>query len=153
MESGDLVIRPITAADTDPAASLSAELGYPVDGPTMASRIRQLGAAADHAVFVACRSDRVLGWVHVATVHHMQAEPRAEIGGLVVSADARRQGIGARLVARAEQWAQERGLTGILVRSQIMREDAHRFYLREGYARTKTSAVFSKELRRSGSVD
>jgi hypothetical protein len=34
----------------------------------------------------------------------------------------------------------------MLVRSQIKREDAHRFYLREGYVRTKTSVVFTKEL-------
>ena len=41
-------------------------------------------------------------------------------------------------------WAREHGFGSILVRSQVMREDAHRFYLREGYAQTKTSAVFSK---------
>jgi hypothetical protein len=28
-----------------------------------------------------------------------------------------------------------------------MREAAHRFYLREGYERTKTSAVFTKKLQ------
>jgi GNAT superfamily N-acetyltransferase len=80
-------------------------------------------------------------------VEHLQADVRAEIGGLVVAAGCRSQGIGARLVGHAEQWARERGMCGMVVRSQIKREDAHRFYLREGYERTKTSAVFSKELR------
>lgn len=74
------------------------------------------------------------------------AAPRAEIGGLVVSAPARGRCVGAQLVARAEAWAREQGLSAILVRSQIAREDAHRFYLREGYQRTKTSAVFTKPL-------
>jgi hypothetical protein len=32
------------------------------------------------------------------------------------------------------------------VRSQIIREDAHRFYLREGYSKVKTSVVFEKPL-------
>jgi hypothetical protein len=32
----------------------------------------------------------------------------------------------------------------MLVRSRVTREQAHRFYLREGYELTKTSAVFSK---------
>jgi len=40
----------------------------------------------------------------------------------------------------------EHGLRRALVRSQIAREAAHRFYLREGYARIKTSAVFEKDL-------
>jgi hypothetical protein len=34
----------------------------------------------------------------------------------------------------------------MVVRSQVAREAAHRFYLRHGYERTKTSAVFSKVL-------
>ena len=63
-----------------------------------------------------------------------------------MAADVRSTGVGALLVHRAEQWARERGFDAILVRSQIMREAAHRFYLREGYERTKTSAVFTKKL-------
>jgi hypothetical protein len=34
----------------------------------------------------------------------------------------------------------------MVVRSQMAREAAHRFYVREGYRQTKTSAVFSKSL-------
>ena len=40
----------------------------------------------------------------------------------------------------------QHGLRRALVRSQVSREPAHRFYLREGYARVKTSAVFEKVL-------
>jgi GNAT superfamily N-acetyltransferase len=139
-------IRAIASADTEAAVRLSAELGYPVDSTVMRARIDQLAVRPDHGAYVACVGGRVVGWIHVSAVHHMQSEPRAEIGGLVVDASVRGAGIGARLVARAEQWATEHGLGSILVRSQIMREAAHRFYLREGYTRTKTSAVFSKVL-------
>ena len=65
-----------------------------------------------------------------------------------MSSKLRSRGIGRVLVARAEQWALERGLKSVVVRSQIAREAAHNFYLREGYARTKTSAVFTKQLDR-----
>jgi hypothetical protein len=37
-------------------------------------------------------------------------------------------------------------LKSIVVRSRATREAAHRFYLREGYTQTKTSAVFTKSL-------
>ena len=139
-------IRAIVPADADAAAHLSGELGYPIDATTMRRRIEQLTTTVDHGAFVACQAGHVVGWIHVSAVHHMQSDSRAEIGGLVVAAHVRSGGIGAQLVARAEQWAREVGLTSVVVRSQIMREAAHRFYLREGYTRTKTSAVFSKSL-------
>jgi (aminoalkyl)phosphonate N-acetyltransferase len=144
--SDSIEIRPIVPADAARAAALSGELGYPCDDAAMRARIEHLEGAADHGVFVATRGGRVVGWVHVSAVLHLQGEPRAEIGGLVVTADARSLGIGAMLVARAEQWARDQRLASVVVRSQIMREDAHRFYLREGYERTKTSAVFTKNL-------
>lgn len=146
MSRPDIHIRLMVPADADAAAGLSAELGYPADPGAMRARIVQLAAAPDHAVFVADSGRDVIGWIHVSAVLHLQADPRAEIGGLVVAARVRGQRIGAALVARAEQWAREQGFTSLVVRSQIMREDAHRFYLREGYARTKTSAVFTKVL-------
>lgn len=141
-----VAIRRAARADADAIAQLSGELGYPTDRATMARRIQALSASADHAVFVACRADRLVGWIHVAAVRHLQADTRAEIGGLVVASEVRGERIGARLVRAAEEWAADAGLATIVVRSQIAREAAHRFYEREGYARTKTSAVFTKSL-------
>lgn len=139
-------IRPVRLDDAEAAAGLSGELGYPIDADRMRRRLETLLQLPDHAVFVAVRDGVVLGWIHVSEVMHLQSDPRVEIGGLVVTESARGQRVGASLVARAEQWASSRGFNAILVRSQIKREDAHRFYLREGYARTKTSAVFAKAL-------
>jgi GNAT superfamily N-acetyltransferase len=146
MDFPDLLIREVTPADAMVVAVLSAELGYPASYLSMQQRIESLLRQPDHVVYVACLFGSVVGWVHVSVVHHLAADPRAEIGGLVVSADVRSRGVGACLVARAEQWAAERGVNTMTVRSRVTREDAHRFYLREGYERTKTSAVFSKTL-------
>jgi GNAT superfamily N-acetyltransferase len=112
----------------------------------MRRRIEDIARLPDHAVFIACQGASVVAWIHVSVVQHLQDDRKAEIGGLVVTANARSAGIGRELVRRAEQWAQERGLKSVVVRSRIAREAAHRFYLREGYVRTKTSAVFTKEL-------
>ena len=148
MPSPDRIIdvRAATPDDAETAAQLSEALGYPVSAQEMRHRIEWLAASPDHGVYVACCDSQVVGWIHVMVVQHMQSEARAEIGGLVVAEHARSAGIGAQLVASAEQWARDAGLAHIVVRSQIAREAAHRFYLREGYARTKTSAVFSKSL-------
>ena len=141
-----LVAREISTMDAASAARLSAELGYPVSSEEMKRRIESLARMPDHAVYVACVSGEVVGWIHVQMSHHLQADSRAEIGGLVVSSEERSRGIGRRLVAVAEKWALQRELKSIVVRSRATREAAHRFYLREGYTQTKTSAVFTKIL-------
>jgi GNAT superfamily N-acetyltransferase len=141
-----LLIREITINDAEAAGRLSAEFGYPASKETMAGRIKALESRTDHVVFLACLDHAAVGWIDVGIVHHLQAEPYGEIGGFVVSEEYRSTGVGKQLIARAELWMREHGLRRALVRSQIMREAAHRFYLREGYARVKTSAVFEKEL-------
>jgi GNAT superfamily N-acetyltransferase len=141
-----VIIREISINDAPAVAELSGELGYPVSAEAMQIRIEALRRLANHAVYVACKSNAVVGWIDVGIVHHLQTEPYGEIGGLVVSDQLRSSGIGRQLVAVAEQWARDRGVSNMLVRSRTSREAAHRFYEREGYARTKTSAVFTKGL-------
>ena len=70
----------------------------------------------------------------------------AEIGGLVVSGGHREEGIGEALLAACEVWAIGRGHRELRVRSNAVRERAHRFYLRHGYAVEKTSLTFHKAL-------
>lgn len=142
-----LTIREIESKDAEAAARLSGELGYPVSASELSSRIGRLARLPDHAVYVACQGDRVVGWMDIGVVHHLQSDPYAEIGGLVVDSNARNSGIGRELVRTAERWAKERSLAFLLVRSNVIREAAHRFYLRESFSRTKTSAVFVKNLR------
>ena len=146
----DVHIRPIEIADAEVVADLSAELGYPASAAAMEERIRNYALLTDRVVFVACpntkKNNAVIGWIDVGIVHHLQAEPTGEIGGLVVSHACRNSGIGAKLVSHAEEWVKNHGVTRMIVRSRISRDAAHRFYLREGYEQTKTSAVFSKIL-------
>lgn len=142
-------IREISPADAEPVARLSGELGYPVSTTAMERRIRETRELPNHVVYVACllNPERVVGWIDVSIAHHLQSEPYGEIGGLVVSSECRNLGIGQKLVRRGEVWvAQKEGMNRMVVRSQVTREAAHRFYLREGYTHWKNSAVFSKEL-------
>jgi GNAT superfamily N-acetyltransferase len=142
-----VVIREITLEDAEAVARLSGELGYPVSAQQMAGRIRAQLKLPDHATYLAAQAGgEVVGWIDIGITHHLQADPYAEIGGFVVSGEVRSLGIGKKLLARAEGWAGERGVRRVLVRSQIARERAHQFYLREGYQRTKTSAIFTKEF-------
>jgi GNAT superfamily N-acetyltransferase len=141
-----VTIREVALDDAAEVAGLSAELGYPTSTEVMTERIRHALSQKNGVVLVSCQDDEVVGWIDVAVAHHLQSGAYAEIGGLVVSDRARNAGIGRKLVAAAERWAAEYGVADMLVRSQVMREAAHRFYLRQGYERIKTSAVFRKRL-------
>ena len=145
--SEPLFIRKVDARDAETAAQLCEELGYPVSIEAIKKRIANLERLPDHVVYVGTVSEMVVGWIDVGIVHHLQSEPYGEIGGFVVSNAYRSQGVGQRLLAQAEQWVANRRITQMVVRSRITREPAHRFYLREGYSHTKTSAVFSKKLK------
>jgi GNAT superfamily N-acetyltransferase len=146
---GGLTIRPMSPSDAAQAAELSGELGYAATADAMHARLLQLADLRDHVVYAACLGDEVVGWIDVGVVHHLQSPPYGEIGGLVVSANHRGRGIGKKLVGMAEQWITGKGVTTILVRSQLAREAAHQFYLQQNFSRTKTSAVFSKRITSS----
>jgi GNAT superfamily N-acetyltransferase len=74
------------------------------------------------------------------------AGARAEIVGLVVDAAARRRGVGTLLVNAAEQWARAANLADIVVRSNVMRDASHGFYLASGFGRVKTQHIYAKSL-------
>lgn len=140
-------VRQVVLEDADAVAGLNAALGYPASVDGVRQRIAGLaGCEAERAVFVACVGDEVVGWVDVALAFHLQSEPFALIGGLVVKEGLRGQRIGKRLCEEAEAWGRAKGIRAVRVTSRSTREDAHRFYLRDGYKDVKTSRVFEKIL-------
>jgi GNAT superfamily N-acetyltransferase len=150
----EILTREIALEDAKDAAELSTALGYPLTTEEMALRIEYVSRCTDLAVYVACLNGHMLGqpvaqtvgWIDIGIVRHLITPAYGEIGGLVVAQEYRSRGIGAQLVKRAEQWARERGVEKMLVRSRAIRKDAHRFYLRLGYSHYKTSEVFTKAI-------
>ena len=140
-------IRPAVNADAAALAELSTQLGYPLDEATMRARLAQVREHRVGEVFIAADAcDRVLGWTHVVPRLHLEEAPFAELAGLIVADGARGNGVGAALLLAAEAWAREHGHVRLRVRSNVVRERAHRFYVREGYVERKRQAVFDKTL-------
>jgi GNAT superfamily N-acetyltransferase len=137
-------VRQILATDAAAAARLCEELGYPASISAIEQRISTLADRQDSAVYVACLDSKVVGWIGLSIVHHLQSDPYVEIGGLVVASEIRSQGIGSVLLSFAEKWAASHGINTVVVRSRVSRERAHLFYERAGYTRVKTSLVFHK---------
>lgn len=146
-----LIVRAISLEDAKAVAELSGQLGYEVSVEAICERIVRLSSGTESQVaFVACvntnNGAEIVGWIEASMMHELQSPSYCLISGLVVSEAQRTLGIGKRLCAEVETWSRKQGIRTIRVTSRISREGAHRFYLREGFERIKTWAVFEKML-------
>jgi GNAT superfamily N-acetyltransferase len=145
MEDG-VRLRPPLPSDAPALARLAGELGYPTNPEEVLGRLAAIHPT-DAAVIVSTGADdQPTGWCQVE-LHRSLVEPMsAMILGLVVGEGHRSTGIGAALLAAAEDWGRARGCRRLVVATRITRERAHRFYTREGYEVSKTSYFLTKPL-------
>jgi GNAT superfamily N-acetyltransferase len=146
-KSQDLKIRHAKSADAPRLAELSGQLGYPATAAQIRMRLRKIQPASQNAVFVAdAAKGGVIGWLHVSREALLECDVRAEVNGLVVAEGHRSSGAGAQLLAAAEDWARKHDCVSMSVRSNVIRERAHKFYERNGYEHYKTQKSFRKPL-------
>jgi len=142
-----LKIRKAKRTDAARIAELCGELGYPSTPQQVEKRWLRLMPRSKHMVFVAeAPGPYVVGWVHVSVASLLECDRRAEVNGLIVAEGHRSSGAGAKLLAAAEKWARECSCQAVNVRSNVIRERAHKFYERQGYEHYKTQKAFRKPL-------
>jgi len=146
IEAREVTIRAATLADVPAIARLAGQLGYAATPEEVADRLEAEWEDSRHALLVAESSGAVIAWMGLAEERSILHEPRVEILGLVVDEAHRGAAIGLKLVEGAEHWARERGCRTVLVRSNVIRNRAHRFYERLGHSTVKSQKVFSKVL-------
>jgi hypothetical protein len=119
-------VRAATPADAEALASLSGQLGYPADVPTILRRLAQV----EHGVVLVALDAKgaVCAVAHAEPRHLLIAEPLVELEALVVDEEVR-------------------DFSSVRVRSNVLRERAQRFYQRKGYIEKKRQAVFLKRLQ------
>jgi GNAT superfamily N-acetyltransferase len=142
-----IIVRRARTNDAPQLAELSGQLGYPTTAKEITKRMRKLKPASQNALFVAeAHNADVVGWTHVSVTHLVEVGTRAELNGLIVAEGQRSLGAGARLLEAAEEWARKHGCPSMSVRSNVIRERAHKFYERQGYEHYKTQKAFRKSL-------
>lgn len=140
-------IRNAVIEDAQFIAELSTQLGYPSSATQSAERLREILGSNEHVVLVAFLKDGpVVGWIHVFIAFRVESGAFAELGGFVVGKDRRGQGIGTRLLEAAEQRILELGYQKLRVRARSTRTNAHTFYQRLGFSKTKEQNVYDKHL-------
>ena len=139
-------IRRATLKDIAAIAAISREFGYEPTEVEVAESMNDLLPRTDHLVLVAEDEGAVIAWGHGRINRHIEIARHAELVGLVVTRASRSQGVGSEIVRAVEQWAREQGERSLRVRSSVVRERAHKFYLREGYTELKQQKTFAKAL-------
>jgi len=147
-QAAKIEIRRARLADAPMIAELSGQLGYPSTKRETEERLaRLLPRPHDTVVLVAeSPAHEVMGWLHVSVVPLLEVALRAEINGFIVAEGQRSLGAGAKLLEAAEQWAKKKGCKSISARSNVIRERAHAFYVRNGFENYKTQKAFRKDL-------
>ena len=146
MTAADVTIRFARPSDAETIAELTKQLGYIADPAAVASRLFRFLERSDQQLLVADHGGRAVGWIHMVITEYIEADAFVVIGGLVVDREYRKQGIGRRLLTRAEEWAVQHGCSVVRLSSNVRRVEAHGFYERAGYTNLKTQYSFGKHL-------
>lgn len=116
-----MIIRDARTPDAARLAVLAAQLGYPATALEVEARLKKYEGKGDERVIVAEISGEVVGWTSAA------------------------------LIDEVRRWSAAKGVDCLRLRANVMREDAHRFYARYGFLKTKTQYVFELKLDKEGS--
>ena len=139
-------VRPPAAQEAARLAELATQLGYPSTAGQIEMRLKRIADNAEHLILVAENAEGwAIGWLHAFISRSVESDAWAEVAALIVDQECRGQGAGRELLARAEAWSRAQGVRTLRLRSNIVREGAHDFYVKLGFTLEKTQHAFSKQ--------
>jgi GNAT superfamily N-acetyltransferase len=123
-----------------------AEIEAEAADPAYLAAFDAVAASPDNTLFVAERDGEVVGTLQVTLIPGLVARGRrrAKLESVHVDPALRGGGIGAQMVAFATAFAADRGAGLVELTSNKARQDAHRFYRRQGFDQSHEG--FKKEL-------
>lgn len=145
----EIVIRKAALKDSGQLVSLNEQLGYKITEEKLIDSLCELLENPDYEIYVAEQipSGLLLGFIFAYAFKSICQDYAYEVLGLVVHEKFRSKNIGVRLLAEIEMVALSKGINCIIIHSNVIRDNAHKFYIREGYSITKTQHVFHKYLK------
>ena len=145
----DVSIRAAAISDAAALAGLMCELGYETTKSEMQARMERITMDQRYRTFVAVHDDEVCGMIGTLTSpSYEHNDPGGRIVALATFSSMRRRGLGRALIAAAEKDFAKRGIQRVALNTQLVREDAHKFYESLGYERNGWR--FVKQLSVSG---
>jgi GNAT superfamily N-acetyltransferase len=138
----EIIIRAVEAADATTVSTLAGQFGYPNTVEEVRFRIQALQGSATDFAWVAVEEGWIIGWIQITRMMRLESGEFVEITGLVVDETKRNLGVGATLVRFVKDYCRKQGITRLVVRSNVIRNQAHRFYLSNGFSEKKQQKVF-----------
>jgi len=133
--------------DSERIAILCEQLRYSATKEQIEERLNKIQNNNSHIIYVAVENDYIIGWAHAHISDLIIIPNQALLFGLVVDKIYRNSGIGRLLMQHIEEWATLVGCEGVILRSNIKRQEAHLFYEKIGYKNIKQSVTFYKKLQ------
>ncbi|WP_164744523.1 GNAT family N-acetyltransferase, partial [Paenibacillus xylaniclasticus] len=135
--ASSLVIREASFRDIDAITELMNDLGHPASILQMKKRLEMISSNPMYHTLVAELNDKVVGMVGLRQQYAYESDqPIIQISVLVTKTEYRGLGIGKELMKHVENWANEHGVSAIVLTSgdRPEREAAHQFYKQLGYS-------------------
>ncbi|WP_088043186.1 GNAT family N-acetyltransferase [Bacillus sp. EAC] len=142
----EIYYRTALITDIPELIRLTNQLGYHIEKDQLIKNLHIILTNNENVVFVAVKSDQLVGWIHAQSRYLIESPPYIEISGLIVDIEYRGLSIGKTLIQYCEKWSSEKDFHEIRVRTNSVRTDAIKFYSRIGFINTKTQHVFKKEI-------
>ncbi len=143
----DFIIRKAEVSDAEDIYFINkTSLGYDYDLDKQRKNLQAVLNDKTQVIFVADIGDKVVGYIHLTSYDVIYTDTYKNCLGLAVDNDYKRMGIGSALLKQGEKWAKENGAVGIRLCSGIERENAHKFYLSQGYVENKLQKNLKKIL-------
>jgi GNAT superfamily N-acetyltransferase len=118
----------------------------PETKPAYEAAFQAIARSPENTLFVAVDGDEVIGTFQLTFIPNLtgRGATRVKVESVKVKSARRSGGIGARMMAFAEDYARTNGAAAMELTSNKTRKDAHRFYERLGFSRSHEG--FKKKL-------
>lgn len=141
-----VIIRSAKMADAAAIAKLSLQMDHEMTEAEAAERLTNILKDQTQTLLVADVDGVVMGYNSVSANYELLNGIQARIEGLVVDESTRGLGLGRKLMEKGEDWAKEQGSKTMKLASNSKRVEAHKFYEKIGYTKSKEQAAFKKTL-------
>ena len=145
------MIRGICFDDAESIQRISKQtLGHETTKQLVCQRIKELADNSNYyiVVYEDDSSHDVLGFLQAERYNLLYGENGWNIIAFAVSSDAQKRGIGKQLLRSLEEYTEQIGYSFVRLNCNTIRNDAHAFYLSQGYKCDKTQKRFIKHIAR-----
>ncbi len=139
-------IRPASIKDAEAIKRLSVQLGYNPSLDTVTAGLKAMFVRDDYEVVVITEHGDVVGWMSLGIRLRIEDESYFEVLAIVTEESKRGSGLGKSLIQYAEKRSRNHGLSLLMLYSNVIRLEDHKFYEKMGMLKHKQAYLLRKGI-------